>query len=82
MKKKGVVCLLMGLSMMIGALSGCGGNKEESSAETDSGSVVIWTNLENEAETLKEYAEKWEAETGNKVEVIHETAISSSLPRL
>jgi len=28
MKKKGVVCLLMGLSMMIGALSGCGGNKE------------------------------------------------------
>ena len=74
MKKKGVVCLLMGLSMMIGALSGCGGNKEESSAETDSGSVVIWTNLENEAETLKEYAEKWEAETGNKVEVIHETA--------
>ena len=74
MKKKGVVCLLMGLSMMIGALSGCGGNKEESSAETDSGSVVIWTNLENEAETLKEYAEKWEAETGNKVEVIHKPA--------
>lgn len=74
MKKKGVVCLLMGLSMMISALSGCGGNKAESSGETDSGSVVIWTNLENEAETLKEYAEKWEAETGNKVEVIHETA--------
>jgi len=37
-------------------------------------SAVVWTNLENEAKVLQEYAKKFEEETGNSVEVIHETA--------
>ncbi|WP_027629821.1 sugar ABC transporter substrate-binding protein [Ruminiclostridium cellobioparum] len=37
-------------------------------------SIVVWTNLENETDTLKKYGEMWANKTGNKVEVVHETA--------
>lgn len=78
MKKKQVVFLLMGLVIVSGVLTGCSGDKAEEGKDNNTGSVgdsaIIWTNLENEAEVLQEYAEKWENETGNKIEVIHETA--------
>lgn len=77
MKRKCVVCLLIGTLAMTNVLAGCGKDSETAERkETDKGgdSAVIWTNLENEAETLQEYAKKWEEETGNKVEVVHETA--------
>lgn len=88
MKKRNVavfMCIVLGVSGLIG---GCGnrengGNEsqgntgtesEERGSSTAGGSAVIWTNLENEAEMLQEYAVKYEEETGNHVEVIHETS--------
>lgn len=76
--KKRVVCLMMGLVVVSGLLTGCKGNSKTQEGKDGAGgkddSVVIWTNLENEAKILQDYAGKWEQETGNKVEVIHETA--------
>ncbi len=76
--KKRAVCLLMGLVMVSSLLAGCGGNSKTKEGKDGAGekdtSVVIWTNLENEAKILQDCAEKWEQETGNEVEVIHETA--------
>ena len=77
MKRKCVVCLLIGTLAMTNVLAGCGKDSETAERkETDKGgdSAVIWTNLENEAETLQEYAKKWEDEPGNNVQVVHETA--------
>lgn len=59
------ICLAIGM-----VCSGCG-NQEKDSADVG---ITIWTNLENEAKTLQEYAKKYEEKTGKKVEVIHETA--------
>lgn len=43
------------------------------SADAEPASIVIWTNFENEVDTLKEYGDMWAAETGNTVTVIHES---------
>lgn len=86
MKKK-MICIILGMAVA-GAMAGCGssgkanGNEGSQQASSDAAdgagggdnSAIIWTNLENEAKVLSEYAQKWEAETGKKVEVIHETA--------
>lgn len=76
--KKRVVCLMMGLVMASSLLTGCGGSSSSKEGKDGAGgkddSVVIWTNLENEAKVLQDCAKKWEQETGNRVEVIHETA--------
>ena len=66
------ICLAMTM-----ALTGCGSKSsdtQEGSGNSQNSSIVIWTNLENEAKVLQEYAEKYTEETGQKVEVIHETA--------
>lgn len=76
--KKRIMCLIMGLVMVSVLVTGCGQNGNTKEEKTDAGvkddPVVIWTNLENETKVLQDYAKKWEQETGNKVEVIHETA--------
>lgn len=86
MKKK-MICMVLGM-IVAGAMVGCGssgkadGNEGSQQASSDAAdgagggdnTAVIWTNLENEAKVLSEYAQKWETETGKKVEVIHETA--------
>jgi len=88
--KKRMLCMMLGMAMAVGAMTGCGSSGEPAGSkktdgnngktvsdaenEGENNSAVIWTNLENEAKTLQEYANKWESETGNKVEVIHETA--------
>ena len=57
MKRKCVVCLLIGTLAMTNVLAGCGKDSETAERkETDKGgdSAVIWTNLENEAETLQD----------------------------
>jgi arabinogalactan oligomer/maltooligosaccharide transport system substrate-binding protein len=43
------------------------------SQDVPTGSITIWTNLENEASVLQEYAKMWGSETGNTATVIHET---------
>lgn len=48
------------------------GTKDTAPAEPVS--IVVWTNLENETDTLKKYGEMWARETGNNVEIIHETS--------
>lgn len=65
MGKKIVICVV--LSAMISlACWGCG-NKRTSDK------IVIWSNMEVEAETIKAYGERWSQETGYEIEVIHET---------
>ncbi len=58
--------------------TGSGSEESQATSTKDSlkkaASIVVWTNLENEAQTLKKYGEMWAAKTGNKVEVVHETA--------
>lgn len=61
-----IVCGLAA-AVTLGVLSGCGG----SGAYADT--LVIWTNMEVETDTIAEYADKWAEETGHKVEVMHES---------
>lgn len=61
-----IVCGLAAAAT-VGVLSGCGG----SGAYADT--LVIWTNMEVETDTIAEYADKWAEETGHKVEVMHES---------
>ena len=54
------------------------GSSLEASAQTASSSaekasIIVWTNLEDETDTLQNFAEKWSQETGNTAEVIHQT---------
>jgi len=44
-----------------------------SPSSKEKASIVVWTNLENEAKTLQQYGESWSKETGNTVQVIHQT---------
>ncbi|HLR68517.1 MAG TPA: extracellular solute-binding protein [Virgibacillus sp.] len=67
--------------LSVGILSACGNNANQGSDTSDNNtnnagegnSITIWTNLQNEADVLTDYAEKWGEETGNVVEVVHET---------
>ncbi len=75
---KGLLPAVLLASML---LSGCGKTEKPAvnsdspeSGQAKAASVVVWTNLENEAETLKKYGEMWAEETGNTVKVIHETS--------
>lgn len=73
MKNKLLISIICTIAITSNLMVGCG--KEQTTDNIDgSKSIVIWTNMENEANVLKEYGEKWESETGNKVEVIHETS--------
>lgn len=65
MKKNKVIGILVCLSLGV-LLVGCGQQKK-------SDKLVIWSNMEVEADTIKEYGEKWSEETGYDIEIIHET---------
>ena len=60
------VGLLSAILIIAMVFSGC--------RKSGASKVVVWTNLENEVATLKKYGDMWSKETGNKVDVIHETA--------
>lgn len=49
------------------ALSGCGASDEPDQK------LVIWTNMEVEADTIQNYADEWGAESGYEVTVIHQS---------
>ncbi|MGF7144544.1 arabinogalactan oligomer/maltooligosaccharide transport system substrate-binding protein [Anaerotaenia torta] len=54
-------------AIVISILSGC------STSGKAGKTLTIWTNMEVEAKTIQEYADKWGEESGYKVEVIHES---------
>ena len=64
---KRVFSLILTAVITLGVFTGCGMSDEYSDT------LVIWTNMEVETETIQEYANKWSEETGHKVEVIHES---------
>lgn len=65
MKKRGILSALCALTA-VGALTGCGGKKEDSK-------LVIWTNMNVEAKVLQECANEWGGQNGCEVEVIHQS---------
>lgn len=65
MKKRLISAIAM-VSLAGAMLTGCGGT-------SNNNKIVIWTNMEVETETIQSYAKKWSEETGNEIEVIHET---------
>ena len=69
MFKKIITVLLIG-TMGISMLAGCGtGNGKEEGKK----SLVIWTNMAVEAETIQKYADTWGEENGYEVEVVHQS---------
>ncbi len=66
MGRKGLALMLVA-AVTMSMLSGCGANDEYSDT------LVIWTNMAVETETIGECAKKWGEETGYKVEVVHES---------
>lgn len=60
--------LMMGIlaTMGVAILSGCGSSSSEQK-------LVIWTNMEVEADTIQKYADDWGQESGYSVEVIHQS---------
>lgn len=72
MKSKKVISGLIAAAVMSTMLfTGCGSNKQ--SGKKDSVSIIVWTNLETETNTLKKYGDMWAKKTGNTVKVIHQT---------
>lgn len=67
MRKKFVAIILM-VMLIISMFSGCG-----SASGGDKNRLVVWTNMEVEAETIQKYADEWGEKAGYKVEVIHES---------
>lgn len=62
------ICSLILITVVtMGIFTGCGMKDEYSDT------LVIWTNMEVETDTIQDYANKWSEETGHKVEVIHES---------
>jgi arabinogalactan oligomer/maltooligosaccharide transport system substrate-binding protein len=50
-------------------------NASSEAAKLPTGQTLrVWTYMQTEAPTLKEYAQKWGEKTGNKVELIYQTA--------
>ncbi len=66
MKKK-IVPILGVMALTLGILAGCG------SSGSYSDTLVIWTNMEVETDTITALAEEWAAKTGHKVEVTHQS---------
>lgn len=85
MRRKVLSAVLPGVLAVTTLLSGCtfsaGGPATSSSAKTvessqaaaQKQSITVWTNLESETKTLQEYGKKWAKETGNTVNVVHQT---------
>lgn len=69
MKRRVLACVLA-VTAAAGALTGCG-SKETGKAEGKD--LVVWTNMEVEADTIQACADKWGEEKGYEVEVIHES---------
>lgn len=69
MKRRVLACVLA-VTAAAGALTGCG-SKETGKAEGKD--LVVWTNMEVEADTIQACADKWGEENGYEVEVIHES---------
>ena len=63
--------LLLIAVLVTGMLAGCGDTKSADNEEEKT--LVIWTNMEVETDTIQEYADKWGEEAGYKVEVTHES---------
>ncbi|MDR2044830.1 MAG: extracellular solute-binding protein [Clostridium sp.] len=63
------------VAMALAATSGCAEKSQTLSLPSDSGngSIVIWSNLENEIGVLEEYAQKWSEQTGSTATVLRET---------
>lgn len=66
MKKKIIAALMMCASIVY-MLSGCGSSK---GADTK---LIIWTNMNVEADTIQKYADEWGAINGYEIEVIHQS---------
>lgn len=64
---KKVFSLILIIAVTMGIVTGCGMKDEYSDT------LVIWTNMAVETDTIQDYANKWSEETGHKVEVIHES---------
>ena len=70
--KRRVVALMLTTVLTMGMVVGCGGNSNGGKA-SDSKKLILWTNMEVEADTIQECADKWSEESGYDVEVIHES---------
>lgn len=66
MKKKVIAALLVCMSV-VSILSGCGSSK---GADTK---LILWTNMDVEADTIQKYADEWGEANGYEVEVIHQS---------
>ncbi len=66
---KKIITVLLLATMSISMLAGCG-SKDKGD---DKKSLVIWTNMAVEAETIQKYATLWGDENGYEVEVIHQS---------
>ncbi|PWX09760.1 maltose ABC transporter substrate-binding protein [Clostridium perfringens] len=72
-KKKLLATLLTG-AIVATMFMGCSGNKDKEAGASGSGTeLTIWTKLpEQEVPVLKDAADKWAKETGNKVKVVRD----------
>ena len=64
MKRKKVVATMLTAVLTVGMISGCGGNGENSSADSGDKELTIWTNMEVEVDTIQEIANQWGEESG------------------
>ncbi|MBQ8278537.1 MAG: extracellular solute-binding protein [Roseburia sp.] len=65
-------------SLVLATLAGCSSNETSngnagSRSEVEKESLVVWTNMAVEAETIQKYATLWGDENGYEVEVIHQS---------
>lgn len=67
MMKKKIIAALMVCMSVVSLLSGCGSSK---GADTK---LIIWTNMNVEADTIQKYADEWGEANGYEVEVIHQS---------
>ena len=70
--RKRICALLVITAMAVTMLAGCGG-KTDTADSGEKKTLVIWTNMEVETDTISEYANKWGEEAGYTVEVTHES---------
>lgn len=68
LKRKLSMLLLSG--MILATFVGCG---TDGTSDGDKEKLVIWTNMQVEAETIQKYANTWGEEKGYEVEVIHQS---------
>lgn len=78
MKVKKVTAMVLCVMIGVSALAGCGktdGKSTEVGTQNSSSNkeIIIWTQMENEAEVLQEWANQWGEETGNKVSIVYQT---------